>query len=165
MLRAAGTGGFRHTGGLCGGYAPIGRQGRTPSPAEVASPCSRCRGSGRRRRPLVDEPAVRADGVASPPPHEPVPAERLNELEAALSSPDTAVQAEALDPAIFASLQASGQPLLPAGSTLEIDTDRSQIVDQTATVGATVSGPQSGEFTLLLALEDGVWFVFAPVPA
>jgi hypothetical protein len=79
-----------------------------------------------------------ADGVASPPPHEPVPAERLNELEAALSSPDTAVQAEALDPAIFATLQASGQPLLPAGSTLEIDTDSSQIVEQTATVGATV---------------------------
>ena len=95
----------------------------------------------------------------------PVPKERLQQLEAALSSPDPAVQAAAVDPAIFARLQAAGQALLPTGSTLKIDTDSSHIIGQTASVNASVTGPQSGDFTLLLALESGVWVVYAAVPA
>lgn len=93
-----------------------------------------------------------------------VPIERLVELQDALSSSDPAVQAGALDPAIFRSLQAGGQSLLPAGSTVTIDTDSSRATGQTASVNADVSGPQSGQFTLLLALENGVWVVYAAVP-
>lgn len=105
-----------------------------------------------------------ADSSASAVVPEPVPVERLIELQVALSSPHPAVQAGALDPAIFASLQAGGQPLLPAGSNVTIDTDSSQITGQTASVSAAVSGPRPGEFTLLLALEAGVWVVYAAVP-
>jgi hypothetical protein len=106
------------------------------------------------------------DGAAADRPRTvPVPAERLRELQTALSSADPAAQAAVLDPAVVASLQASGSPLLPPGSAVRIDTGSSAAVGLSATVHASVTGPQSGDFTLLLAEEDGVWVVYAAVPA
>lgn len=99
------------------------------------------------------------------PSAEEVPEERLEELQVALSSPDVAVQAAALDPLVRETLQESGRPLLPAGSSVTIDEGSSAITGETATVLASVRGPQAGKFTLLLALEDGVWRVFSAVPA
>lgn len=107
----------------------------------------------------------RDDSSAAPARAGDLPAARLAELETSLVSPDPSTQAGALDPAVLAALQQSGQPLLPPGSTLAIDGKTARVSGHTATVSATVSGTRSGRFTLELVQEDGTWVVFAAEPA
>jgi len=104
-------------------------------------------------------------GRASTPGHGSLPQARVQQLEKALVSQDPATQQSAIDPAVFASLQQAGQPLLPAGSTVTIDPSTARVEGHAATVSATVTGPRSGTFTLQLALENGTWGVFAAEPA
>ena len=107
---------------------------------------------------------VLGGGRSSTPAHGSLPPARVQQLETALVSQDPATQQSAIDPAVFASLQQGGQPLLPAGSTLSIDPATARVDGQAATVSATVTGPRSGRFTLQLALEGGTWVVFAAEP-
>jgi hypothetical protein len=108
---------------------------------------------------------VLGGGRSSTPGHGSLPQARVRELEKALVSQDPATQQSAIDPAVFASLQQTGQPLLPAGSTVTIDPSTARVEGHAATVSATVTGPRSGTFTLQLALENGAWVVFAAEPA
>ncbi|MCU1616634.1 MAG: hypothetical protein JWO98_4174 [Frankiales bacterium] len=103
--------------------------------------------------------------ASAAPGHGTLPAARLTELQTALVSQDPAVQAAALDPAVYASLHQSGQALLPGGSTMTIDPSTARVSGRAATVSATVKGPRSGRFTLQLAQENGIWVVFAAEPA
>jgi len=104
-------------------------------------------------------------GRSSTPAHGSLPQARVRQLEQALVSKDPATVQGAIDPAVFASLQQAGQPLLPPGSTLTIDRSTTRVDGHAATVSADVTGPRSGKFTLQLALEDGTWVVFAADPA
>jgi hypothetical protein len=104
-------------------------------------------------------------GSSSAPPHGSLPQARVQQLQKALVSQDPATQQSALDPAVYAGLQQTGQPLLPAGSTLTIDPSTARVEGHAATVSATVKGPRSGRFTLQLALENGTWVVFAADPS
>lgn len=97
--------------------------------------------------------------------HGSLPQARIQQLQKGLVSQNAAAQQNLLDPAVFAGLQQTGQPLLPAGSTLTIDPASARIDGHTATVSAKVTGPRSGRFTLELALENGSWVVFAADPA
>lgn len=104
-------------------------------------------------------------GSSGAPPHGSLPQARVQQLQKALVSQDPATQQGALDPTVFAGLQQTGQPLLPAGSTLTIDPATERVNGRSATVSATVTGPRSGQFTLELAQENGSWVVFAADPA
>ena len=104
-------------------------------------------------------------GPSSTPGHGSLPQARVRQLEKALVSQDPATQQSAIDPAVFASMQQAGEPLLPAGSTVTIDPSTARVEGHAATVSATVTGPRSGTFTLQLALENGTWVVFAAEPA
>ncbi|WP_460683478.1 hypothetical protein [Modestobacter lapidis] len=104
--------------------------------------------------------------VADPPAAPSLTEEQAQQLAGQLADPDPAVVAPAIAEAVRAEYEAAAAPLVPAGGTLTIDpaTFVSGLEPGYATVQASASGPQVGQFLVALVYENQEWHVLATVP-
>ncbi len=103
---------------------------------------------------------------AGPPTAPPLTEQQAQELAGQLADPDPAVVASVIAEAVRAEYEAAAAPLVPAGGTLTINpatfTPGTEV--GYATVQASATGPQTGQFLVALVYEDQEWHVLATVP-
>lgn len=101
------------------------------------------------------KPVARADQSATG-----LSSAQVTRLERGLMAPGIAGQARVLAAEVRAQFIARGQRLLPARSQVKIQPTSFDVRSaQTATVDASVSGPASGRWQLLLIKEAGNWLL------
>lgn len=87
-------------------------------------------------------------------------AQQADVLRRSITAPTVASEAAVVAAEIRAQFVKNGRTLLPAGSSLRIETGSFRETNAgTATVSAVVSGPAPGRWQLLLAREGGQWLV------
>ncbi|WP_300007718.1 hypothetical protein [Pseudonocardia sp.] len=87
-----------------------------------------------------------------------------SELEERATSRTPAQQAEILDPDVRASFLETGEPLLPAGSTLQVAEETfAETTPGYAEVEAEVRGPEPGRYLLRLTRDGSRWLILHSV--
>lgn len=105
----------------------------------------------------VSSPASSAVAIAEPG----LSASQTSLITAALTSTDPATVEKALSPAVRAAYEKNAFTLLPAGSSVVIDSSKLNASNDSATVPATVTGgPAAGQWLLLLQRVNGNWLLF-----